>query len=286
MPDYNALKQAFAAFLPSERLIDDPLRLFAYGTDASFYRLVPKIVVKAETEAEIMAILAACRQQNAPITFRAAGTSLSGQSISDSVLLILGDGWTGMKIEENGKRIRLQPGVVGAEANRKLAGFARKIGPDPASIDSAKIGGIAANNSSGMCCGTAENSYQTLLSMRLILADGSMVDTGDEASVAAFRISHAWLLADLRALSDRLRGNADLAERVRRKFAIKNTTGYGLNALLDFEDPIEMLQHLMIGSEGTLGFIAEITYRTVDEHPPAPWCSIPIWKKPAAPSPN
>jgi len=267
MPDYNALKQAFAAFLPSERLIDDPLRLFAYGTDASFYRLVPKIVVKAETEAEIMAILAACRQQNAPITFRAAGTSLSGQSISDSVLLILGDGWTGMKIEENGKRIRLQPGVVGAEANRKLAGFARKIGPDPASIDSAKIGGIAANNSSGMCCGTAENSYQTLLSMRLILADGSMVDTGDEASVAAFRISHAWLLADLRALSDRLRGNADLAERVRRKFAIKNTTGYGLNALLDFEDPIEMLQHLMIGSEGTLGFIAEITYRTVDEHP-------------------
>jgi len=267
MPDYAALKSALASFLPADRLIDDPLRLFAYGTDASFYRLVPKIVVKAETEAEVATILAACRAARAPITFRAAGTSLSGQSISDSVLLILGDGWNGLHIEDEGRRIRLQPGVVGAEANRKLAGFARKIGPDPASIDSAKIGGIAANNSSGMCCGTAENSYQTLLSMRLILADGTLVDTGDKASVKAFRHSHASLLADLQALSERLRANETLAERVRRKFAIKNTTGYGLNALLDFDDPLQMLQHLMIGSEGTLGFIAEITYRTVDEHP-------------------
>jgi len=265
--DYPALRAALARFLPPQRLIDDPLRLLAYGTDASFYRLIPQLVVKAESEAEVIAILAACRHAGAPVTFRAAGTSLSGQSISDSVLLILGDNWNGLKIEDGGKRIRLQPGVVGAEANRKLAAFARKIGPDPASIDSAKIGGIAANNSSGMCCGTAENSYQTLLSMRLILADGTLVDTGDPACVSAFRLSHAWLLNDLQALSDQLRGNVALAERVRRKFSIKNTTGYGLNALLDFDDPLEMLQHLLIGSEGTLGFIAEITYRTVDEHP-------------------
>lgn len=267
MPDYAALKESLSAVLPPARLIDDPLRLLAYGTDASFYRLTPKIVVKAESEAEVTAILAACRGFGAPVTFRAAGTSLSGQSISDSVLLLLGDNWNGVEIEDDGKRVRLQPGVIGAEANRRLAAFARKIGPDPASIDSAKIGGIAANNSSGMCCGIAENSYQTLLSMRLILADGTLVDTGDEISVAAFRRSHAGLLDGLRALSERLRANKALAERVRRKFAIKNTTGYGLNAFLDFDDPIETLQHLMIGSEGTLGFIAGITYRTVDEHP-------------------
>jgi len=265
--DYRALKGVLATILPNDRLIDDPLRLLAYGTDASFYRLIPKLVVKAETEAEVIAIIAACRQAGAPITFRASGTSLSGQSISDSVLLILGDGWTGIKIEDKGRRVRLQPGVIGAEANRKLAAFGRKIGPDPASIDSARIGGIAANNSSGMCCGTAENSYQTLESMRLILADGAVVDTGDEASLTAFRQSHDGLLVGLAALSARLRANEPLAERVHRKFAIKNTTGYGLNALLDFDDPVQMLQHLMIGSEGTLGFIAEITYRTVDEHP-------------------
>ena len=264
--DYDALAARLAANVPPERLIRDPLRTLAYGTDASFYRLIPQIVIKADNEAEVIAILAECRAAEAPVTFRAAGTSLSGQAVTDSVLLVLGDGWNGVKIEDDGKVIRLQPGVIGAEANRRLAAFARKIGPDPASIDSAKIGGIAANNSSGMCCGTADNSYQTMLSMRLILADGTLVDTGDAASLAAFRQSHAALLAELAELGRAARDNPALAERIRAKFAIKNTTGYSLNALVDFEDPIDILTHLMIGSEGTLGFIAEITYRTVPEH--------------------
>lgn len=264
--DYDALAARLAEIIPAERLIRDPLRVLAYGTDASFYRLIPQIVVKADTEAEVLGILERCREAGAPVTFRAAGTSLSGQAVTDSVLLVLGDGWNGVKIEQDGKLIRLQPGVIGAEANRRLAAFARKIGPDPASIDSAKIGGMAANNSSGMCCGTADNSYQTLVSMRLILADGTLVDTGDTASVAAFRASHAELLAEIDALARAARDNPELAERIRSKFAIKNTTGYSLNSLVDFEDPIDILQHLMIGSEGTLGFIAEITYRTVPEH--------------------
>jgi len=264
--DYDALAREMSAFIPSERLIRDPLRTLAYGTDASFYRLIPQIVVKADSEAEVLRLLELCRQYDAPLTFRAAGTSLSGQAVTDSVLLVLGDRWNGVVIEDDGRRIRLQPGVIGAEANRRLAAFARKIGPDPASIDSAKIGGIAANNSSGMCCGTSDNSYKTLLSMRLILADGTLVDTGDAASVAAFRVSHADLLSELATLGRTTRDTPALAERIRSKFAIKNTTGYGLNALVDFEDPIDILQHLLIGSEGTLGFIAEITYRTVPEH--------------------
>ncbi|GAB3450051.1 FAD-binding and (Fe-S)-binding domain-containing protein [Insolitispirillum peregrinum] len=264
--DYDALAREMSAFIPSERLIRDPLRTLAYGTDASFYRLIPQIVVKADSEAEVLRLLELCRQYEAPLTFRAAGTSLSGQAVTDSVLLVLGDRWNGVVIEDDGRRIRLQPGVIGAEANRRLAAFARKIGPDPASIDSAKIGGIAANNSSGMCCGTSDNSYKTLLSMRLILADGTLVDTGDAASVAAFRVSHADLLSELATLGRTTRDTPALAERIRSKFAIKNTTGYGLNALVDFEDPIDILQHLLIGSEGTLGFIAGITYRTVPEH--------------------
>ena len=261
------IKSRLAAHIPHQRLIDDPLRLLAYGTDASFYRLIPTLVVRAESEAEVRAVLAACAEAGAPVTFRAAGTSLSGQAVTDSVLLLLGDGWNGVTVEAGGRRIRLQPGVIGAEANRRLAAFARKIGPDPASIDSAKIGGIAANNASGMCCGTAENSYQTLVSMRLILADGTVVDTSDATSVAAFRASHADLLASLDALARRTRDDAALAGRIRAKFAIKNTTGYALNALVDFDDPVDVLQHLMIGSEGTLGFIAEIVYRTVPDHP-------------------
>ncbi|TAN56847.1 MAG: FAD-binding oxidoreductase, partial [Magnetospirillum sp.] len=255
-----------AGIVPPARLITDPLRLLAYGTDASFYRLTPKVVVEVADEDEVKAVLASCRRHGAPVTFRAAGTSLSGQAVSDSVLMILGNGWTKTVVENNGEAIRLQPGVIGAEANRRLAAFARKIGPDPASIDSCKIGGIAANNASGMCCGTADNSYQTLASMRLILADGTLVDTGDAASVAAFRASHGELLGALEAMGRRVRGDDALSQRIRRKFAIKNTTGYSLNALVDFDDPLDILTHLMIGSEGTLGFIAEITYRTVPEH--------------------
>ena len=175
---YQDLYQVLSSAIPPERLIHDDLRTLAYGTDASFYRLIPKLVVKAESEEEILAVLQACRSLQIPYTFRAAGTSLSGQSISDSVLIMLGRGWKGIWINANGAKIRLQPGVIGAHANIRLLPYQRKIGPDPASINSAMIGGIAANNSSGMCCGTAQNSYHTVASMRIVFADGAVLDTG------------------------------------------------------------------------------------------------------------
>jgi D-lactate dehydrogenase len=154
---YDAFVQCLAEALPAERIILDPLRRLAWGTDASFYRLVPKVVVVVETEDEVRCLLALCHRFRLGVTFRAAGTSLSGQAVSDSVLAVLGEGWNGCAIEDGGERIRLQPGIIGASANRRLAPFGRKIGPDPASIDSCKIGGIAANNASGMCCGTASS---------------------------------------------------------------------------------------------------------------------------------
>jgi len=265
-PIYDALAAELATFLSRERVVTDSLRLLAWGTDASFYRLVPKIVVVANSETEVIAVLRACARNRAPLTFRAAGTSLSGQALSDSVLLLLGDGWRGMQIGANAATIRLQPGVIGGAANRMLARYGRKIGPDPASIDAAKIGGIAANNASGMCCGTRDNSYHTLAGMRIVFADGAVLDTEDAASVAAFRQSHAELLLGLATLAQRTKRNDALAARIRHKYRMKNTTGYGLNALTDFDDPLDILMHLMIGSEGTLAFIASITYRTVPDY--------------------
>ena len=263
---YQKFHKDVSRFIPEDRLITDPLRTLAYGTDASFYRLIPKIVITAQTEAEVQKILRLAKQHQVAVTFRAAGTSLSGQAISDSVLLRLGDNWRNYRIFDNAGKIALGPGVVGSTANRWLAEFGKKIGPDPASIDSAMIGGILANNASGMCCGVAENSYQTLHSLRVILQDGSLLDTADDKSRAAFKRRHVKLLDGLAALREQVLAEQSLAERIRHKFKIKNTTGYSLNALLDFSDPFDILQHLLVGSEGTLGFVSEVVYRTVVEH--------------------
>lgn len=265
--NYKQLLEALRGVLPAQRLIDDPLRTLAYGTDASFYRLIPQLVVRPESEEELQQTLAECRKRRIPVTFRAAGTSLSGQAVTDSVLIQLGRGWRGHEILDGGRAIRLQPGVIGARANQLLAPFGRKIGPDPASINSCMIGGIAANNASGMCCGTAQNSYRTVRDLRVILADGTLLDTADPASREAFRRSHAGLVEGLERLSVETRGNAELADRIRHKYRLKNTTGYALNSLVDFEDGIEILKHLMIGSEGTLGFISAITYDSVVDEP-------------------
>lgn len=250
-----------------EKLMTDPLYTYAYSGDASSYRLVPALVAIVNSEAEVLAVLEAARAEGLSVTFRAAGTSLSGQAVTEGVLAVLGDGWRRMRIEDDGARITLGPAIIVANANRTLKPLNRKLGPDPASQATCKIGGVVNNNSSGMCCGVAQNTYHTMARLRVMLTDGTVLDSGDEVSRESLRRKRADLLDALHALHHEVTADPDLVALIRRKYKIKNTVGYSLNALVDFHDPVDILTHLIVGSEGTLGFVSEVTYNTVPEHP-------------------
>ncbi|MBQ7029540.1 MAG: FAD-binding oxidoreductase, partial [Thermoguttaceae bacterium] len=179
-----AFYRAVAEFLPPERLFTDALRTLAWGTDAGFYRQIPQIVVFPKNEEEAARILREADRADVAVTFRASGTSLSGQASTRSVLMVLGQFWEGCKIRSGGAEIAVQPGLLGGRLNQILAKYGRKFSPDPASVNAARVGGIVGNNASGMNCGTHANSDKVMKSARLIFADGTLLDVGDEASRA------------------------------------------------------------------------------------------------------
>ncbi|MDO4569929.1 MAG: FAD-binding and (Fe-S)-binding domain-containing protein [Planctomycetia bacterium] len=254
-------------FVASERIYTDDLRRLAWGCDAGFYRLTPKIVVRLENEAEAASILQAAQKWGVPLTFRAAGTSLSGQSISDSVLLVAGKNWERCSIDSNGEKIVFQPGILGARINEILRPLGRKFGPDPASIKSAMAGGILMNNASGMNCGIWANSDKLLLSARMILLDGTILDTGNAQSRAAFEETHPEFLRKIEYLRDKIRSNPTWVQKIQKKYAIKNVMGLNLRPFVAYEDPFDIIAHLLVGSEGTLAFLAEASMRTLRDDP-------------------
>ncbi len=255
-------KNPFSGTLPPERIHTDYLHRLAWGTDASFYRKIPGTVLFPNTEDEVSGILKICHKKKIPVTFRAAGTSLSGQSLSDSVLLVAGTRWDKYKVHDNGETITLQPGIVGDRVNEVLKPYGKKFSPDPASVSSAMVGGIIANNASGMNCGTHANSHRIVRSMRIILADGTVLDTGSNESKESFCRTHPEFLMEMKRIRERVMSNPSLVKKIRHKYSIKNVTGLNLLPLVEFEDPFDLITHLIVGSEGTLAFFSSVTVST------------------------
>src|SRR5271157_5115266 len=263
----SQIKSSLSSQIEAERILIRPIDLIAFASDASFYRLIPKAVVLAKDTEEIAKLFQFSQRQGIPMTFRAAGSSLSGQSISDGLLVEVARHWRTAAVEDSGKKIRLQPGVIGARANQLLAPYGAKIGPDPASIASCTIGGILSNNSSGMCCGVDQNAYHTLHSLKFMLPSGTVIDTSEPDADEKFHALEPELARGILDLKARMQGNARLRERIRNKYRMKNTTGYSLNAFLNYDPAVDIFQHVLIGAEGTLAFIAEAVLNTVPDLP-------------------
>ncbi len=250
---------------PCVDVLEEAWQRYAFANDAGPYLLIPQAILQPRDEKEIQSIFAASRRKRIPICFRAGGTSLSGQSVTDGWLVDIGRHWRTIEPLEDGLRVRAQPGAIGGMINAHLRPMGRKLGPDPSSINSAMLGGMLSNNSSGMCCGVVNNAYHTLESMRFILPDGSLWDTSKPGERERFRAEQSKLSSELLAIRQSILGSAKLLEKIRRKYQQKNTVGYSLNAFVDYEEPLDILSHVLVGAEGTLAFIAEATLRTLPE---------------------
>lgn len=261
------MREELLKILPPERIRDRYIDLVSFASDAGFYYLLPKAIVQPLSEEEIVSLFRLSHQRNIPLVFRTGGTSLSGQSITDGILVDLSQFWNKIKVEEDGAFVRVQPGIIGAMVNLHLKKYRRKIGPDPSSISAAMMGGILSNNASGMCCGVKLNSYHTVKYIRFILPDGNTYSTEVNSDYQRFQEESPVLFNSLAQIRKQIHGSETLFKKIRHKYQTKTTIGYSLNAFIDYEHPLDILAHLLIGAEGTLAFISEAVMHTVPDYP-------------------
>ena len=259
--------ESLKKIIPENRIRARYIDLISFASDAGFYHLVPKAVVQPVSEEEIISLFQFSQQHKIPLVFRTGGTSLSGQSITDGILVDLSQHWNKIQIEDSGDAVRVQPGITGAMVNAYLKKYNRKIGPDPSSISAAMMGGILSNNASGMCCGVKLNSYHTTKYIRFILPDGKIFSTENQSDYSRFEKECYELFNSLIEIKNHIGSDEVLYNKIRKKYQTKNTVGYSLNAFIDHEHPLDILAHLLIGAEGTLAFIAEAVLQTVPDYP-------------------
>ncbi|MEV2250589.1 FAD-binding and (Fe-S)-binding domain-containing protein [Streptomyces sp. NPDC050147] len=262
------LRSELSALLGEDKVLTKISDLVRYASDASPYRFVPQVVVVAEDIDDISAVLSYAHGRSREVVFRAAGTSLNGQAQGEDILVDVRKHWAAVEVIGDGERARIGPGTTVLRANATLSRHGRVLGPDPASAIACTIGGVVANNASGMTAGTTRNSYRTVASLTFVLPTGTVVDTAGPDADEQLAHAEPALCEGLLSIKREIEADHELTARIRAKYEIKNTNGYRLDAFLDGATPVEILRGLMVGSEGTFGFISEVVFDTLplDRH--------------------
>lgn len=242
-------------FLDKDQILDNDLWREIYARDASYFDIKPECVVRPTSVRQIRQLLEAASSTGTCVTFRTGGTSLSGQSVNKGIICELRTQWNRSEVRDGGKKIWFEPGLTARQINNILRPHHHRIGPDPASASAAMMGGILSNNSSGMTAGVARNSYHTLASMEFMLANGHSYNSAVDIDRKRFKETEKGLCTGLLEIRRRIMSDDNIRNRIITKYKIKNVTGYAMNAFVDFDDPMDIFTHVIIGSEGTLAYI-------------------------------
>ncbi|MCS4535060.1 FAD-binding and (Fe-S)-binding domain-containing protein [Corynebacterium sp. HS2168-gen11] len=255
------LVEQLTAIVGAENVLHRLSDLVRFASDGSPYRRVPKVVVRPRNANDLAALMRFATHTGHHLVFRAAGTSLNGQAMTNDILVDMKTHFVGMEVHNDGAVLHAKPGVVMADAQAVLGRYGYMLGPDPGSTPVCTVGGVVADNAGGMRCTVERDSYHSLQDATIVLPSGSIIDTA--AGDAAFQAQEPELHAGLLQLRDRIRSDAALVARLKKKFSIRNTNGIRLDAFIDEDEPVRILLRLMVSSEGIFGALTDIVMKTV-----------------------
>lgn len=261
------LIQSLRGIFGKDRVLDSELYRRIYARDASYFNILPQAVVRPRTTDEIARLLSLAHTYGVGVTFRTGGTSLSGQTLGEGIICELRTDWKRYEIRSDAKKVWFEPGITAEQLNAYLLPHHVKIGPDPASASAAMMGGIMNNNSSGMQAGVTYNSYHTLSAVEFMLANGHRYNSASAADRRRFETDERELCKGLMEIRDTILASSEMKDRIARKYEIKNVTGYAMNSFIDFDNPMDIFIHALIGSEGTLAFIISGELNTLPVYP-------------------
>jgi D-lactate dehydrogenase len=234
------LEAALRAAFPPDAVKLSEIYRAVYARDGSYFEYHPRAVVRVACVEDVQALLRISAAHGVPLTLRAGGSSLSGQTVGTGIVVDQRFHFRRWELRDGARRVWFEPGVTVLQLNGRIKSAGVKVGPDPASSQVAMMGGVLANNASGMQAGTKYNSYKTLASIEFVLPDGNRYDTAKPEDRARFAAEEAAVYAGLASLRDEVRADDELSARIRRKYQIKNVCGYALNAFLDYDAPLDI----------------------------------------------